>query len=100
MAVDKKKPFIFMAAALAENGGIGYENGLPWSIPGDWKFFENITSKSYNDSFGGSHIPDDTTVWSNVVIMGRHSYESRPMLSVPLFHRYNVIVSRNANYEM
>lgn len=100
MTVDKKKPFIFMAAALAENGGIGHENGLPWSIPGDWKFFENITSKPYNGSFGGSHIPDDTTVWSNVVIMGRHSYESRPMLCVPLFHRYNVIVSRNANYEM
>ncbi|CEP18470.1 hypothetical protein [Parasitella parasitica] len=62
-----------MAAALAKNGGIGYKNGLPWSIPGDWKFFEAITSKSYNKGFGESHISDDTTIWSNVVILGRGS---------------------------
>ncbi|KAI8642040.1 dihydrofolate reductase-like domain-containing protein [Parasitella parasitica] len=89
-----------MAAALAENGGIGYKNGLPWSIPGDWKFFETITSKPYNKGFGDSHIPDDTTTWSNVVILGRGSYESRPMLRVPLFHRYNVIVSRSPDYQI
>lgn len=89
-----------MAAALAENGGIGYDNGLPWSIPGDWKFFEETTSKSYSGQFGEPQIPDDTTVWSNVMVMGRLSYESRPMLRVPLFHRYNVIVSRNKDYEM
>jgi len=100
MTVGKRKPFIFMAAALAENGGIGYDNGLPWSIPGDWKFFEETTSKAYNGHFGEPQIPDDTTVWNNVMIMGRQSYESRPMLRVPLFYRYNVIVSRNKDYEM
>ncbi|KAL7319829.1 dihydrofolate reductase [Mucor circinelloides] len=100
MTVGKRKPFIFMAAALAENGGIGYDNGLPWSIPGDWKFFEETTSKAYNGHFGEPQIPDDTTVWNNVMIMGRQSYESRPMLRVPLFYRYNVIVSRNKDYEI
>ncbi|CAO3622581.1 unnamed protein product [Mucor hiemalis] len=44
-----KKPFVFMAAALAENGGIGYKNGLPWSIPGDWEYFENVTTKFMED---------------------------------------------------
>lgn len=93
----KKKSFIFMAAALAENGGIGYKNGLPWSIPGDWEYFENVTTKSYGDQ---KYQYTDATEWSNVVVMGRLSYESRPMLREPLANRYNIIVSRNPDYKL
>lgn len=86
-----------MAAALAENGGIGYKNGLPWSIPGDWEYFENVTTKSYGDQ---KYQYTDATEWSNVVVMGRLSYESRPMLREPLANRYNIIVSRNPDYKL
>ncbi|KAI8083604.1 dihydrofolate reductase-like domain-containing protein [Thamnidium elegans] len=88
------KPFVFMAAALASNGGIGYKKGLPWSIPGDWQYFEDVTTKSYGDSESRS---DE---WSNVVILGRHSYEARPMLGEPLANRYNIVVSRNLEYDV
>jgi dihydrofolate reductase len=92
-----KKSFVFMAAALAENGGIGYENGLPWSIPGDWEYFENVTTKSYGSE---QYVYKIATEWHNVVILGRLSYESRPMLCEPLANRYNIIVSRNPNYKL
>lgn len=92
-----KKPFVFMAAALAENGGIGYKNGLPWSIPGDWSYFENITTKSYGPE---QCVHNEATEWSNVVIIGRHSFESRPMLKEPLANRYNIVVSRNPEYDL
>ncbi|KAG2208676.1 hypothetical protein INT47_007775 [Mucor saturninus] len=91
-----KKPFVFMAAALAENGGIGYKNGLPWSIPGDWSYFENTTKKSYGQE---KYVHKEATEWSNVVIMGRHSFEARPMLKEPLANRYNIVVSRNPHYD-
>lgn len=90
-----KKPFVFMAAALAENGGIGYKNGLPWSIPGDWKYFENTTTKSYGEQ---KYVHKSPIEWSNVVVLGRHSFESRPMLREPLENRYNIVVSRNSEY--
>lgn len=95
--MTKRKPFVFMAAALAENGGIGYGNGLPWSIPGDWMFFENITTKSYGDQ---KRTYNDATEWTNTIIIGRRSYESRPMCSVPLFNRYNIVVSSNPEYKV
>lgn len=97
MTIDKK-PFVFMAAALAENGGIGYKNGLPWSIPGDWQYFEHTTTKSYGDE--KQHIHKDPTEWSNVVILGRLSFEARPMLKEPLANRYNIVVSRNPEYDV
>lgn len=92
-----KKPFVFMAAAIAENGGIGFKNGLPWNIPGDWSYFENTTTKSYGDQ---KHVHKNPTDWCNVVIMGRYSFEARPMLKEPLANRYNIIVSRNPEYDL
>jgi dihydrofolate reductase len=86
-----------MAAALAKNGGIGYKNGLPWSIPGDWEYFQNITTKAYGDQ---KVIYESATEWNNVVILGRLSYESRPMLSEPLENRFNIVVSRNTEYKL
>ncbi|KAI8075372.1 dihydrofolate reductase-like domain-containing protein [Gilbertella persicaria] len=88
-----KKPFVFMAAALAHNGGIGYKNGLPWSIPGDWEYFERVTTKSFDDN---KHYED----YNNVIILGRYTFESRPMCSVPLLSRYNIVVSRNPTYKI
>ncbi|KAI9473552.1 MAG: dihydrofolate reductase [Benjaminiella poitrasii] len=94
-----KDPVVFMAAALAKDGGIGYDNGLPWSIPGDWLYFEKVTTKPYVGN-GSSQVFEDVTDWSNVVIMGRRSFEARPMLSVPLFNRYNIVISRNPDFDI
>ncbi|KAI8982126.1 dihydrofolate reductase-like domain-containing protein [Mycotypha africana] len=94
----KKPPLIIMAAALKENGGIGYNNALPWNIPGDWKYFEETTTKSYGDVVFDN--VRSSTDWNNIVIMGRRTFEAHPMLGVPLANRYNIIISGNKDYNV
>ncbi|CEG71548.1 hypothetical protein RMATCC62417_07264 [Rhizopus microsporus] len=94
MTIDKKT-FAIMAAVLVKTRGIGVNNALPWNIPGDWQYFEHVTTKSYGDQ------PLDKTdpkAWSNIVIMGRKSYEASPMNGIPLANRLNIIISKNKNY--
>ncbi|MFZ4404427.1 MAG: dihydrofolate reductase [Pseudobdellovibrionaceae bacterium] len=50
--------------ACAENGGIGLNNTLPWSLPEDMAFFRNktkghilIMGRKTFDSFGGRTLP-------------------------------------------
>lgn len=63
-------------AAVARNGIIGRDNGLPWHLPEDLKRFKALTM--------GHHI-----------IMGRKTYESLGRL---LPGRTTVIVTRNPAY--
>lgn len=53
-------------AAASKDLGIGYQGGLPWDIPNEMKYFNNIT-KNHNKQ----NQP-------NIVIMGRKTYESIP----------------------
>ncbi|KAI9249872.1 dihydrofolate reductase-like domain-containing protein [Sporodiniella umbellata] len=92
--VNHTLSFIAMAAAFADSGGIGIKNRLPWSIPGDWEYFEKVTTKSYGDQ-----NLDDLKDWNNIVIMGRKSYEASPMCKIPLANRHNIILSREKSYE-
>ena len=46
-------------AAVADNGTIGKDGGLPWHLPDDMKFFQRTTVNHY-------------------VITGRKNYESIP----------------------
>ena len=90
-----------MAAALAKNGGIGYHHALPWHIPGDWSYFERVTTKpyhnaSYNDP-DNDHLSE--TDYYNVVVLGRQTFESKPMSGIPLENRFNIVVSRNPDYK-
>ncbi|MCB0771818.1 MAG: dihydrofolate reductase [Flavobacteriales bacterium] len=66
-------------AAVAENGVIGKEGGLPWSLPDDMKFFQRTTL-------------------NHPVISGRKSYESIPPQFRPLRDRLNIVVTRDKNY--
>jgi dihydrofolate reductase len=58
-------------AAVSENNAIGKNNGLPWYLPEDLKFFKRITL-------------------GKPVIMGRKTYES---LGRPLPGRLNIVLS-------
>lgn len=62
---------ICIIAAVAANGVIGANGGIPWDIPEDRRYFRELTT-------GG------------VVIMGRRTYES---IGRPLPDRYNIVVS-------
>lgn len=64
--------------AIAENGVIGRDNGLPWKLSSDLKRFKA-------DTMG------------KPIIMGRKTYES---IGKPLPGRLNIVVSRDPNYRI
>lgn len=86
---------VAMAAALAENWGIGYQQNLPWHIPADSEYLEIVTSKAYSSSTESNN--DDYT---NIVIMGRLSWESIPMQKIPTKRRFNIVMSRDLSYNV
>ncbi len=67
-------------AAVANNGTIGRDSDLPWSLPDDLKYFQRTTR--------GHHV-----------ITGRKNYETIPAKYRPLKDRVNIVVTRNAGYE-
>lgn len=71
-------PKIALIAAIAENGIIGRENELPWRIKSELQYFRRTTR-------------------GKPIVMGRKSFES---LGKPLLDRTNIIISRNADYQV
>lgn len=68
---------ISIVAAIAENGVIGRDGGLPWRLPGDLKFFKQLTT-------------------GHTVIMGRRTWDE---IQRPLPGRRNIVVTRSATRE-
>jgi dihydrofolate reductase len=66
-----------MVAAVAENGVIGRDGGLPWRLPDDSKFFRRCTM-------------------GKAVLMGRLTFES---IGKPLPGRRNIVVTSNTDFE-
>ena len=63
--------------AVAENGVIGRDNGLPWRLSADLKRFKQITT-------------------GHTLIMGRKTFES---IGKPLPNRTSVVLTRDRGYE-
>ncbi len=84
-------------AAVGPNGQIGANNDLPWApnlLKGDMTFFKlitmcHLTFNSCNEVTNAELAPS----MSNVVIMGRKTWESIPLKFRPLESRFNIIVS-------
>ena len=70
------QPEIVLIAAVARNGVIGRENGLPWRLKADLAHFKRTTL-------------------GHPIVMGRKTWES---LGRPLPGRRNLIVTRNHAY--
>src|SRR6476660_4654800 len=66
--------FIF---AMDRNRAIGVNNKLPWHLPGDLKFFKNVTM-------------------GHPILMGRKTFES---IGKPLPGRRNLVVTRAGNFD-
>ena len=62
------------------NGGIGFRNFLPWSLPEDMKFFKSKTQFNTNGK-------------ENIVIMGKNTWKS--IKNTPLVRRINIVVSKS-----
>ena len=71
-----RQPNIYLIAAVAANGVIGANGGLPWQLPEDLRHFKRMTQ-------------------GHAVIMGRKTWES---IGRPLAGRKNVVVTRQAGY--
>jgi dihydrofolate reductase len=72
---------ISIIVAASTNNVIGKENGLPWRLPTDMKFFR------------------DKTI-GHTVIMGRKSWDSIPAKYRPLLYRINVVMSRDESLKL
>jgi dihydrofolate reductase len=68
---------VTLVVAMAENGVIGRDGGLPWRLSTDMKRFKS-------DTMG------------KPVIMGRKTWESMPRRPLP--GRRNIVVTRSADY--
>lgn len=67
-----------LIVAVARNGVIGNQGGLPWHISEDLKHFKKTTS-------------------GHAIIMGRKTYDS---IGRPLPKRRNIVVTRQADLEL
>ena len=72
---------ISIIVAASTNNVIGKENGLPWRLPTDMKFFKDKTL-------------------GHTVIMGRKSWDSIPAKYRPLPNRINVVMSRDETLKL
>ncbi len=72
---------VTIVAAVARNGCIGKDGGLPWRIPEDMKRYRDVTM-------------------GKVVVMGRKTWESIPEKYRPLPGRTNVVVTRQRAYPL
>jgi dihydrofolate reductase len=73
---EAKHPSIALIVAMARNGVIGRDGGLPWRLSSDLKLFRKLTM-------------------GKPLIMGRKTFVS---LGKPLDGRDNIVVTRNARF--
>lgn len=65
-----------LVAAVADNGVIGVDGGLPWHLPDDLRYFKDLTM-------------------GHPVVMGRRTWDE---VDRPLAGRRNVVVSRDPTF--
>lgn len=63
-----------LIVAVSDNGVIGNEGTIPWTVPEDMEYFGSVTRRK-------------------TVIMGRHTWFSLPAKFRPLPNRLNIVVS-------
>jgi dihydrofolate reductase len=68
-----------LVAAVARNGVIGRDGGIPWRIPEDMQRFRALTV-------------------GHPVVMGRRTWESLPERFRPLPGRRNIVVTRDSGW--
>ncbi|RYG60455.1 MAG: dihydrofolate reductase [Alphaproteobacteria bacterium] len=70
---------VSLIVAVARNGVIGRQGGLPWHLRDDMKYFADTTR-------------------GHTVVMGRKTFESIPEKYRPLPDRRNIVVTRDTSW--
>eukprot|EP00536_Pseudo-nitzschia_multiseries_P007910 jgi/Psemu1/196694/e_gw1.191.74.1 len=93
-----------IVAASSATRGIGMNGELPWSLPGDMKYFARITRGSHpppplsEGAHEHEHEHEHETPPKpkmNAVVMGRKTWNSIPSRFRPLKGRHNVVLTRD-----
>ena len=90
MLINKDMAATAIVAASNASRGIGFKGDLPWSLPGDMKYFARVTKGNYpapNEINGNPKM--------NAVVMGRKTWNSIPDKFRPLKGRHNVVLTRD-----
>ena len=74
---EEKKATITLVVAIAENGVIGRDGGLPWRLSADLRRFR-------------------ATTMGKPIVMGRKTWESFPKRPLP--GRRNIVITRDRDY--
>lgn len=74
---------IILACTL--DGGIGYNNHIPWDVKSDLILFREITTKI------------DVPFKQNAIIMGRKTWDS--LMYKPLKNRINIIITKDKDFK-
>ncbi|GFP88101.1 bifunctional dihydrofolate reductase-thymidylate synthase 1 [Phtheirospermum japonicum] len=77
-----------VVVAATPDMGIGKDGKLPWRLPGDLKFFREITATTSDPNK------------KNAVMMGRKTWESIPRQFRPLPGRLNIILTRSESSDV
>ncbi|KAH8995059.1 dihydrofolate reductase-like domain-containing protein [Lactarius hatsudake] len=86
---------VTLIVAATTNNGIGHAGKLPWRLPQEMQYFAKVTSgKDTTQDVGGDKSR------KNAVVMGRATWESIPHRFRPLAGRINIVVSRQADYDL
>src|SRR6185295_9186459 len=101
-----------IVVAAERNLGIGFKGRLPWKLPGDMRFFRELTScpermqveRRYGLSGSGAGTDGVLSMPApdrrNAVLMGRNTWESLPPNFKPLPNRLNGVLSRSGTVGM
>ncbi|MBM4238043.1 MAG: dihydrofolate reductase [Gammaproteobacteria bacterium] len=76
--MNARRPRLVLVVAVAANGVIGREGGLPWRLSADLRRFKHITL-------------------GKPVVMGRKTWES---IGKPLPGRHNIVVTRRRDFHV
>jgi dihydrofolate reductase/thymidylate synthase len=88
--INKDMAATAIVAASSATRGIGWKGDLPWSLPGDMKYFARVTKGKYP-----APTEIDANPKMNAVVMGRKTWNSIPDKFRPLKGRHNVVLTRD-----
>jgi dihydrofolate reductase len=86
---------VTLIVAATMNNGIGQGGKLPWRLPQELRYFARVTTGT-----GDAQDDEGKKNKKNAVVMGRVTWESIPPRFRPLAGRINVVVSRQAEYNL